>query len=152
MRHLILTVDLWSVLTWITLICMNQFENSWKLTLCLYSVKLGHSVEPQSRFTLACYCPTINLTTLSDPISQCFVVVFVKFFPIHMLLSFWSLCPIHSIFRFLYFGQNDHNKMISCTVFAWKWQLIFVTLSPKLTKNVRWNEPDINFKRTGACE
>ena len=33
------------------------------------------------------------------------------------------------------------NEKISCTVFAWKWQLILVTSLPKMTKNERWNEP-----------
>ena len=36
------------------------------------------------------------------------------------------------------------TKKNSCTVFAWKWQLTLVSLSPKLTKYERWNEPSIS--------
>ena len=43
-----------------------------------------------------------------------------------------------TIFVFRILVKMMKNEKISCTVFAWKWQPIFVTLSPKLTKNEKW--------------
>ena len=49
-----------------------------------------------------------------------------------MILSYVRFITFF-VFRILV--KMTKNEKISCTVFAWKWQLIFVTSLPKLTKN-----------------
>ena len=54
------------------------------------------------------------------------------------LSKIFDLCRVHFIFRFSFFVILTKNEKISCTVFAWKWQLTLVTSSPKLTKSEKW--------------
>ena len=49
---------------------------------------------------------------------------------------------------FVFLPKWRKNEKISYTVFAWKWQLIVVTLPPKLTKNKRWHDPDNEVLQT----
>ena len=65
---------------------------------------------------------------------------------IQMLLSLWiwflscNICPVHSIFRFSYFGQNDQKRKNQLYCLCLKMTADFGNFVAKTDKNEGWNE------------
>ena len=115
---LLKVISIYAVFASAFFLCPHINNINQGMPVFIYSLNLYPSQDKEYNFT--------HIVFTEDHIHWCYSTFHLEF--LHVLVTFvWFIL-------FFVFGlliKMTKNEKISCTVFAWKWQLILVTLSLK---------------------